>query len=243
MPRGWVRARLPLALIRRWIAIPVVFAGVAILLTAVPRTISSLVSGAGEPVIRRIEKQEQVSLDDLATVIDAQQRGLFWAHDPQMEATLGLAHLLAAEQETGGAGKDADIRLELARQALRASLGRSPANPYPWTLLAYTEYLRAKVWSDAAQSALRMAIITGPNEPAILWSRLRLSLLAWNALGPQDRDLVLDQIRFAWSRDPEQLVKLATDLGIINTVRVALLADHDASAEFEKLVKDGQNKS
>jgi hypothetical protein len=235
--------RLPHALTQRWIAIPVVFAGAAILLTAVPRTISAVVSGAGEPAIRRIEKQEPVSLADLATVIDAQQRGLFWAHDPQMEATLGLAHLLAAEQTTGGGARDADIRLELARQALRASLGRSPANPYPWTLLAYTEYLRAKAWNDAAQSALRMAIITGPHEPAILWSRLRLALLAWDVLGPQDRDLVMDQIRFAWSRDPEHLIKLAVDLGALNTVRVALLTDHDASAEFERLVKESPNKS
>lgn len=227
--------KLPLTLTRRWVALPTAVAAGFILITTVPSTIAAFVSGAGEPVIRRIQKQDDVTVDDLQTVIDAQDRGLFWVHDAEMEAKLGLANLLLAER-TGTRDPGGAAYLEHARQALRSSLGRSPANPYPWTLLAYTEFLRAGAWNGPALSALRMAILTGPHEPTILWSRLRLALLAWSALGSDDRDLVLEQIRYAWEQDPKQLVKIAVDLNAVNVVRATLVADPEASEKFEEML-------
>lgn len=221
---------------RRWVVAPVLAAALAILLTAIPRTIAAFVSGGGEPVIRTIQNQQKVSIEELETVIDAQKRGLFWVNDAEMEAKLGLAHLLIAEQ-LGAGDPSAGMHLENARHALRSSLGRSPSNPYAWTLLAYAEFLQLGTWQEPAIAALRMAVLTGAHEPPILWSRLRLAFLAWNALGSADRDLFAEQARYAWDLDPKQLATLAIGLNATNAVRAALVGDTAATNAFEGLVK------
>lgn len=228
--------KLPRRLSRRWVALPALLAGSALLIAVVPRTMASLVSGAGEPIIRRIQNQEEVSTEDLQTVIDAQNRGQFWVSDADFEAKLGLAHLLLAEK-LGAQDPVGSLHLEHARQALRSSLGRSPANPYAWTLLAYAEHLGSGSWTEPATSALRMAILTGPHEPPILWSRLRLGLLAWNALSKEDQGMILEQIRYAWAQNPKQLMQIVIDLNAANTVRAALLEDPEATSAFEGMLK------
>lgn len=228
--------KLPRHLTRRWVALPALLAGSALLVAAVPRTMASLVSGAGEPIIRHIQNQDEVSAEDLQTIIDAQSSGLFWVHDADLEAKLGLAHLLLAEK-LGPQDSVGSIHLEHARQALRSSLGRSPANPYPWTLLAYAEHLQSGSWSEPAVSALRMAILTGPHEPPILWSRLRLGLLAWSALNQEDQEMVLEQVRYAWAQNPKQLIKIVVDLNAATTARAALREDAEATSAFEEMLK------
>lgn len=225
------------AVAKRWVAVPVLLMAGVILVAGLPRTFGAFVSGSGEPILRHIQKQEDVTLDDLQTVIDAQSQGLFWTTDASMETKQGLAHLLIAEK-LAATDPARDLHIQTARQTLRASLGRSPANPYPWTLLAYAEFLDSGKWSPPAIDALRMATLTGPYEPRILWSRLRLAMKAWDALNTADRDLVLQQIRFAWVEDPKALTQLAIDLKAANIVRAALLADQDASSAFETALKD-----
>lgn len=221
---------------RRWVAVPILVVGVALVVGALPRTLAAFVSAGGEQVIRRIQKQEAVTVEDLQSVIDAQQRGLFWVSDALMESQLGLAHLLLAEKRDR-ADPAAAIHLQHARQALRASLGRAPANPYPWTLLAYAEFLDAGTWSPEALAALRLSLLTGPYEPRLLWSRLRLGLLAWDNLPESDQRLLLQQVRYAWAQDPKDLARLAIELKRVNLVRTALEQVPDASAAFEELLK------
>ncbi|NJO55626.1 MAG: hypothetical protein HC834_03860 [Rhodospirillales bacterium] len=230
------------SVIRLCAAVLMLIAGAAILFVAAPRTIAAVVSGAGEPIIRQINKHEDVSAQDLQTVIDAQRRGLFWAKDADMEMKLGLAHMLLAEKQAVNDPARA-IHLEQARQALRTSVARAPANPYPWTLLAYTEFLITAKWAEPAIAALRMSILTGPHEPRMVWSRLRLSLIAWDSLGEQDRDLVMEQLRYAWELEPDTVVKLVQNLNATNLLRAALIADKEASAELEDRLRQANPDS
>jgi hypothetical protein len=223
-------------LMRRLVAIPALLIGGVLLVQGLPRTLSALLSGEGEPIIRRIEKQEAVSIEELNTVAAAEESGLAWVDDPVMRAELGLAHLLLAEKLPRG-DPAIPIHLQHARQMLRASLGQAPANPYPWTLLAYSEFLQAGTWTPAAVSALRVSMLTGAYDPRLLWSRLRLSLLAWASLSDTDQDLTLVQIRYAWAESPKDLARLAVELRAENIVRAALLQVPGASAQFEELLK------
>lgn len=221
---------------RRLVALPILAFGLALLLGGVPRTIAALVSAGGEPVIRQIERQETVTVEDLQAVIDAQESGLVWVDDAQMESHLGLAHLLLAEK-LDRTDPAAAIHLDHARHTLRTSLGRAPANPYPWTLLAYAEFLKAGTWSNEAMAALRLSMLTGPYEPRLLWSRLRLGLLAWDNLPEADQRLLMQQVRYAWSQDPKDLARLAVELKRVYVVRIALEQVPDASAGFEEILK------
>lgn len=218
---------------KRLVAVPFAVISLVLVVGGLPRMIASLVSAGGEPVIRKIQKQEPVTVEELADVISAQEHGLFWVSDAGMEAPLGLAHLLTAEKLPRD-DPQVGIHLQAALQDLRASLGRAPANPYPWTLLAYAEFLRSGAWTPEAVVALRMSLLTGPYEPRLLWSRLRLSLLAWDNLGESDQRLVEQQIRFAWDQDPKDLARLAVDLNRVNLVRAALEQVPDAPAAFEE---------
>jgi hypothetical protein len=233
---GWPSAPRGTRLRRRLVAVPILVVALALIAGALPRTMAALVSAGGEPVIRRIQKQEAVTVEDLQSVIDAQRRGLFWVTDAQLEANLGLAHLLIAEK-LDRRDPAATVHLDHARHALRASLGRAPANPYPWTLLAYSEFLTAGTWSPDAMAALRLSLLTGPFEPRLLWSRLRLGLLAWESLPETDQRLLMQQVRYAWAEDPKDLARLAVELRRVNLVRTALEPVPDAPAALEDLLR------
>lgn len=221
---------------KRLVAVPTALVAIVLIVGGLPRLVASIVSAGGEPVIRKIQKQEPVTVEELAEVISAQENGLFWVNDASMEAPLGLAHLLTAEKLPRDDPQVA-IHLQAALQALRASLGRSPANPYPWTLLAYAEFLRAGTWTPEALAALRLSLLTGPHEPRLVWSRLRLNFLAWENLTESDRRLVEQQIRYAWAQDPKDLGRLAVDLNRVNLVRSALEQVPDAAGAFEDVLK------
>ena len=81
-----------------------------------------------------------------------------------------------------------------------------------------------------------MAFLTSPYDPRLLWSRLRLGFLAWPYMQPDDRDIVLQQIRWAFDENPKELARLAADADRVNVVRAALLRLPGAAAEFEKLL-------
>jgi hypothetical protein len=85
-----------------------------------------------------------------------------------------------------------------------------------------------------ALASLRMAVLTAPYEPRLSLARLRLLFLAWPALGEPDRLLVLQQVRFIWKDNPQELVKLAVTMDKINVVRAALLRSPEELKKFEQ---------
>lgn len=223
------------ALQRRLVALPVALAALVLLLPSVPRTIGVLVSARSEPVLRALQDQRPASVDDLQTLAGGLQEGRAWLGDGRLRTDLGLAYLLLAEKLPPNS-PDSTAMLHRAIEALRDGLSRAPANPYAWARLAYAEAL-ANGWTPQAVTALRLALITAPYEPRLLWSRLRMAFLAWPEMSGEDRQLVFQQIRLAWRADPRELAKLAVDLERVNLVRAALLRSPHDSAAFEALLK------
>jgi hypothetical protein len=207
---------------------------IALLLLALPRTIASLLTLPSTAVLQRLQSQRPVSFEDLERVVSAQRRAIRLSSDGRLGTDLGLAELLIAERLPGD---DPNVRgrLQNAVDALRQGLAAAPGNPYAWARLAYAE-ARQQGWTPLALSGLRMALLTAPYDPRLIWSRLRLSLLAWPYMPIEDREIVLQQVRWAWIENAAELARLAVEVDQVNVVRAALLRMPEAAGEFEKLL-------
>lgn len=205
-----------------------------LIVLAVPRTIAALLTMPSSAVLRNLQNQEPVGVEDLETVVRAQRRGLALVGDGRLATDLGLAELLIAERLPA---EDPDVaaRFGNATTALKDGLALAPGNPYAWARLAYAE-ARQQGWTPLALSSLRLALLTSPYDPRLLWSRLRLGFLAWPYMPADDRDIVFQQIRWAFDENPKELARLAADADRVNVVRAALLRLPEAAAEFEKLL-------
>jgi tetratricopeptide (TPR) repeat protein len=218
-------------------------AGLAVLVAiglfalALPRTIAAFATIPSSGVLQSLQNlQEQPPASNaLDALIASQQRGMIWVNNGRFATDLGLAKLLVAEGLPAD-NPEARKQLESAIQALRQGLALAPGNPYAWARLAYAE-ARLHGWRPQALSALRLALLTATHEPPLLWSRLRLSFLAWSHMPPEDRDMVMQQVRIAWDAAPGDLARLAVDLKQVKIVRDALAKDPAALAEFDRLVR------
>jgi hypothetical protein len=200
-----------------------------------PRTIGVLVSADGEPVLRKLQEQQPVSVDELTTLIEAQQSAAFWLSDGRILTDLGLGALLLSENQPRG-DPAARAALSQAITALEEGVARAPASPYAWSRLAYARAL-AEGWSPRTLAALRLALITAPYEPRLLWSRLRMAFLAWPQMASEDREVVYQQVRWAWQANPKELAQLAVEAQQLNLVRAALARMPEDTLVFEELVK------
>jgi hypothetical protein len=218
---------------QRLVAVPMALIAMVLLVIAVPRTVGVILSARSELVLRKLQDQKPVNMEELKTLASTQERGQFWLNDGRVRTDLGLAYLLLAEKSPRD---DASVYLQRATDALKAGLARAPANPYAWARLAYAEAL-SQGWSPLAVSSLRLAMITAPYERRLLWSRLRMAFLAWWYMSSEDREIVLQQVRAAWNADQEELTRLAIESNQVSLVRVALMQTPQDADIFEELLK------
>lgn len=203
----------------------------ALLALAVPRFFAAVTLLPSSSTMDRLQELEPVSTPALERLIRNQRRALTWQPSGRTWTDLGLAQLLIAERLPGDDPK-ARERFAAARQALIEGLSMAPANPFAWSRLAYAQAV-LDGWTADAAATLRMAFITGPYEPRLLWPRLRLSLSAWSSIPIEDHELVLQQIREAWAADPETLTALVTQTGQIATAKLALSGNAAELRSFE----------
>ena len=229
------KGRLDAEARRRLIAGPIALCAVILVGLGLPRTIGVLVSAGGEPVLGKLQEQQAVDVEQLRTLIDAQQNAAFWLSDGRVLTDLGLGTLLLSESLPKD-DPEAAQSLQRAIVALEEGVARAPANPYAWSRLAYARAM-AEGWSPRAVAALRLALITAPYEPRLLWARLRMTMLAWMQMASEDREVVFQQVRWAWESNPAELVRLAVEAKQVNLVRAALLRSPEESLRFEEMIK------
>ncbi len=230
--KGWLDADAR----RRLVVVPVALAAVVLIALGLPRVIGVLVSTGAEPVLRKLQEQQPVDADQLRNLIDAQESAAFWLADGRVLTDLGLGELLLSESVPKGDPQAAQA-LQQAIVALEEGVARAPANPYAWSRLAYARAM-AEGWTPRAVSALRLALITAPYEPRLLWARLRMTMLAWMQLSSEDHEVVLQQVRWAWQSNPAELTRLAVETKQTNLVRAALMLLPDDAQRFEAMVKE-----
>jgi hypothetical protein len=220
---------------KRFAAVPIGLVAVVLIALGLPRAIGVLVSADGEPVLRKLQEQQPVTVEELVTLIEAQQSAAFWLSDGRILTDLGLGALLLSENKPRG-DPAARAALTQAITALEEGVARAPASPYAWSRLAYARAL-AEGWSPRTLAALRLALITAPYEPRLLWSRLRMAFLAWPQMASEDREVVYQQVRWAWQANRKELAQLAVEAQQLNLVRAALARMPEDMLAFEELVK------
>lgn len=203
-----------------------------LLALAVPRFIAELTLLPSAQTLNRIQTLQPVETGALERLVRNQRRSLVWRSSGRTWTDLGLAQLLIAERLPRDDPRS-DQHLEAAKQALIEGLSMAPANPFAWSRLAYAEAMLSG-WSAPATAALRMAFITGPYEPRLIWPRLRLSFSAWPNIPPDDQEFVMQQVREAWAAGPDALVALAVQLDKVDLVRAALGGRPTDLGDFEK---------
>ena len=81
-------------------------------------------------------------------------------------------------------------------------------------------------------------MLTARYEPRLLFIRVELCLQSWSYFRPDDRELVYQQVHFAWRKKPNRLVDLAVGTGRVNVVRAALLRSRKDLLAFEKRLRE-----
>jgi hypothetical protein len=222
------------SLFRRCVGVVTGLAAALLIALAVPRLLAALTVLPSAPTLNRLQSLEPVQERHLEQLVRNQRRALIWQAGGRTWTDLGLAQLLLAER-LADADPQSQQRFAAARQALIEGLSVAPANPFGWSRLAYAEAVLSG-WSERAISALRMAFITGPYEPRLLWPRLRLALAAWPYVEAPDQEMVLHQVRQAWAADPEALTALVAELDQAELARTALAGSPGDARAFETLL-------
>lgn len=222
--------------------------GMSLIVLGVPRTIGAFVSFPSGPILSKIQFQKPIQQNEVETLIASQESSLFWGETGRKWTDLGLAQLLMAEQMVS----DKPVRqsyITVAIVSLQKGLGLAPANPFAWMRLAYAEVLKEGP-SRATASALIMSMLTAPFEPRLLFLRLELSFRTWSYFQSEDREMVFEQIRYAWhdtgirwlkrrvDKKRDKLVQLAMRTNRVNLVRAALLKTSADLSEFERRLRN-----
>ena len=146
---------------RRLVAAPIALAALVLLIVAVPRTIGVILSARSEPVLRKLQDQQPVRIDELRTLADAQETGLFWLADGRLRTDLGLAYLLLAEKLPRG-DANASAYLQQAIEMLKEGLGTASLCGSAGARLVAARHVLAAAFPDhrALRAAFAMVATT-----------------------------------------------------------------------------------
>lgn len=214
------------------------FVGVVVVYLGVPRLITAFIGLPTQQVLWPIRAGEPVAQEDLEALAASERRVLAWTKTGEAWRNLAHAQLLLAAPDRRIEGLDQEA-ISRALESFTASLSIAPANPGAWTRLAFTEVLE-KGLSPSVASHLIMSIRLARYEPDLSFSRLRLCLAAWTHFAPQDRELILEQIRLAWRQSPDRVVELATELQRTDVIRTALAQNPPDLHDFDARVSKSQ---
>jgi hypothetical protein len=207
--------------------------GVLLIWLAVPRTIAAFAALPGNPVAEALQYGQAAPADELDTLRSGRRLARQFARDGRLDTDIALADLALLELDPAGA--TAAPLLAESIVLLRRGLSLAPANGYAWARLAYALRLGGRP-SPAAAAAWRMSILTVPVDGRLAVWRVALGLDLLPALTAEDRQLLAQQIGWAWRFSRSQLVKLAHEPIAAATIRSALATQPDQLSQFDALL-------
>lgn len=167
---------------------------------------------------------------DLQTALAIRETGRNWSRLGAVRLALAMA---AGPQSDNGRG-----HLDDSIDALGRGLSLAPHQPYSWTQLLQASLLRHGL-SDESGRLLKMAILTGPSEPALVLARVDIGLYAWRRLDEETREVLAGQIRLAGMRDLKALLDLTRRRHALSQVRAALQPDATLQRRFDDAYRLG----
>ncbi len=204
---------------------------IGLLVIAVPRLGASLAKLPGDPGVDLLNQGQMLSADTLGRVLSSRQAAKQWLDEPSTDYDLGLTFAAAAD-ETADPISRARFLLEAVKD-FRASLRKSPANPYAWSYLAF-------VYTGLGDRANAVAMLEasydfGPFMPEVAMMRSYAAIRNWDALDNFGRLLASDDFVQAMTRYPTAFVQLAVSAKFEKEARLALEASPDLLVQFDKM--------
>jgi hypothetical protein len=207
---------------------------VVLLFLAVPKFVGALVALPGDRHLDSLRFGRAVGQKELESLAESRLEAAPWSHDGRVLTDLGLA-LMAQAIQAGTATAEGSALVERSLDAHRAGLARSPASPQAWARHAQALALAGRPDAEIL-AALRMSLLSGPQEPALVIPRLALaarSRLGWDV---EMVDLVRTQIRIAWTFNRAALARSAATYDYLDLVRASLAEAPDQLAALERLL-------
>lgn len=214
------------------LGLPLVLA-LLVLGLAVPRLLGAWAMLPGNPVYDAMRPGgSRPDFADLRALMDSRIQALRWIDDPAAWAQLGAAQ--AALARRAGTRTPEGLRFVLESiESHRASLALAPADPYAWLRLANMT-ARIEGYSENVAKFLKMSVLTGPNERAIVLHRTQLALYAWPRFDTAGRALFARQIETHWGRFYCFLAPHVRATGTEAVFAEALATNERALAYFRK---------
>jgi len=204
---------------------------------SVPRSIASALEFSTTPVISTLRQGRMTSLAAQDRLIVAKTRAAKWIDSGEQRLDSAFAIMVrrfSRAKKLDGKLSDKQSFQPVERR-VEAGLALSPVNASGWRWLA----LARMTHKDAAGAAmaLRMSLYTGPHQPLLAVSRLRLLMNTWDQFSKDERETIYRQIRFAWKHSQDGVTALALESQSLWPYRLALAARPRDLRNFEHELK------
>ena len=216
---------------RIWLPLLALAAGVAVLALSVPRfaTAVTMVPPAGLAIPGPAPAYTPEELD---RQVERQIGAVASRPTPTNAAVLSALSAMQARNR-GYDTPEGKESLQRASAAARISLVFTPINPYVWTRLAHVEMLLNGPGQYPAE-AFRMSVLAARYPRDLMPARLTLGVMLWPSLDNDTRRLLFEQIALAQRTMPWVLPRVALESDGAGIIRVALAADPEALAGFDR---------
>ncbi|HEY4135891.1 MAG TPA: hypothetical protein VGO34_11825 [Alphaproteobacteria bacterium] len=223
-----------------WAVLLALFAAF-LLYVGIPRLIAAVLRVPGDAGLSALNDNEPTSVGVMDAVIDSRQAAGRWIESGRNSNAVGLAamqllsmmELLPVRQP----GEEARY-LAMGIDALQDGLAQQPAQPYAWYQLALALLKRGGDGDAArAERAWRMAVVTGPNEPALIVPRVALGLVIWPQAVPRTRQIIADEVERAALAQPRGLARLSLQLGVDDFMRATLAGKPNLLATYAEMAR------
>ncbi|MFN0191992.1 MAG: hypothetical protein ACKVP5_08430 [Aestuariivirga sp.] len=207
--------------------------GAFLFILAVPRFMAALVAIPGDAVQFELTRGQPVADDALRLIIENRTAALNWLNDPAYYRDIGTAATLLAFRR-GFTDHTSTLLLEKSDVALRSALRLAPVDPGAWARFAYVHRLLGVPPSQVAVD-LRASLQTGPYDPGLLESRLRIAIALWSEFEANDRGAFVEQVRMLWRHDSEALARISLNPTAFSVITQAIARDPEALGKLRAL--------
>jgi hypothetical protein len=176
---------------------------------------------------------QEIDVDTIAGVMTSSARQWPLAGDPAVLYYRAIVALYLAETSKGTFSEKRDLRSH-ALIATQKALRWHPSDPYLWSRYSFL-LAQEQGRTPAVAEAWRLAVLTGPFEPKLLYWQIEVGLWLRSIMNEEELGLLERQIRLAveWRRRRGRLWDLAVQYNAHDFIRPLLVDDEQFLSSFD----------
>lgn len=171
----------------------------------IPQLVGAVSALGAAAVIEDLQRGHTPDAKALTAAADSLAHAAAWDRNGVHDTHRGT--VLSALAETAPSGPEQQALYTQAIAAVRAGLSRAPGQPHAWAhLAALLERTGDRI---GAADALRLSMLSGAVEPALMLWRIDQGLRLRALLDPDTVSMLRRQIRLTWVITPEEVAALS----------------------------------